>query len=73
MEFGGILRLAAKSLDNREFLSWLLDRFDPENMTIQIGDKQIWVTEHSVKCVLGLPCEGGGGRGGRWRPSNDNR
>jgi hypothetical protein len=37
----------------------LLDRFDPEEMTIQIGTKQIHVTEHSVKCVLGLPSEGG--------------
>jgi hypothetical protein len=33
------LQLAAKSLDNKEFLSWLLDRFDPEDMTIQIGAK----------------------------------
>jgi hypothetical protein len=39
MGFGGILRLAGKSVDNREFLSWLLDRFDPEDLTIQIGDK----------------------------------
>jgi hypothetical protein len=39
MGFGGILCLAAKSLDNRDFLSWLLDRFDPEEMTIQIGAK----------------------------------
>jgi hypothetical protein len=39
MGFGGILLLAAKSLDNRDFLSWLLDRFDPEEMTIQIGTK----------------------------------
>jgi hypothetical protein len=28
-------------------------------MTIQIGAKQIHVTKHSVKCVLGLPSEGG--------------
>jgi hypothetical protein len=59
MGFGGIMWLAAKLLDNREFLSWLLDRFDLENMIIQIGSKQIRVTEHTVKCVLGLPCKGG--------------
>jgi hypothetical protein len=59
MGSGRILRLAAKSLDNREFMSWLLDRFDPEDMIIQIGSKQIWVTEHTVKCVLGLPYNGG--------------
>jgi hypothetical protein len=52
------LRLAAKSLDNRNFLSWSLDRFDLEDMTIQIGGKQIQVIEHSVKCVFGLPSEG---------------
>jgi hypothetical protein len=34
MGFGGILRLEEKSLDNIDFLSWLLDRFDPEDMTI---------------------------------------
>jgi hypothetical protein len=37
----------------------LLDRFDLEEMAIQIGAKQIHVMEHSVKCVLGLPSEGG--------------
>jgi hypothetical protein len=46
-------------LDNRDFLSWLLDRFDPDDMTIQIGCKQIQVTEHIVKCVFGRPSEGG--------------
>jgi hypothetical protein len=59
MGFGGILWLVAKSLDNREFMSCLLDRFDPEDMTIQVRDKHIWVTEHSVKCVYGLPRKGG--------------
>jgi hypothetical protein len=59
MGSGRIMRLAAKSLDNREFMSWLLDRFDPEDMIIQIRSKQIWVTEHTVKCVLGLPYKGG--------------
>jgi hypothetical protein len=48
MGFGGILCLAAKSFDNRDFLSWLLDRFDLEEMTIQNGAKQIHVTEHCV-------------------------
>jgi hypothetical protein len=58
--FRRILRLAAKSQDNRDFLSWLLDRFDPaEDMTIQIGGKQIRITKHKVKYVFGLPSEGG--------------
>jgi hypothetical protein len=37
----------------------LLDRFDPEDMTIQIGAKWIRITKHSAKCVLCLPSEGG--------------
>jgi hypothetical protein len=48
MGFGGILCLAVKSFDNRDFLSWLLDRFDLEEMIIQNGAKQIHVTEHCV-------------------------
>jgi hypothetical protein len=28
-------------------------------MIIWIGSKQNRVTEHTVKCVLGLPCKGG--------------
>jgi hypothetical protein len=59
MGFGWILWLAAKSLDNREFLSWLMDRFDLEDMIIQIGAKQIRVTKYSVRCVFGLPSERG--------------
>jgi hypothetical protein len=59
MGFGGILQLTAKSRDNREFMSWLIDRFDPENMRLDIGEgKQISVTEHSVKCIFELPSKG---------------
>jgi hypothetical protein len=28
-------------------------------MTIQIGEKHIWVTEHNIKCVFDLPSQGG--------------
>jgi hypothetical protein len=59
MGFGGILQLTAKSRDNCEFMSWLIDRFDPENMRLDIGEgKQISVTEHSVKCIFELPSKG---------------
>jgi hypothetical protein len=59
MGFGGILQLTAKSRDNREFMSWLIDRFDPENMRLDIGEgKQISVTKHSVKCIFELPSKG---------------
>jgi hypothetical protein len=59
MGFGGILQLAAKSLDNWEFMSWSMDRFDSENMRIQIGEgKQISVTKHYVRCIFELPSKG---------------
>jgi hypothetical protein len=59
MGFGGILQLAKKSLDNWEFMSWLMDRFDPENMSIEVGEgKQISLTEHSVKCISELSSKG---------------
>jgi hypothetical protein len=53
MGFRGNFSTCRKSLDNKYFLSWLMGRFDPE--TIQIGGKQIQVTEHIVKCVFDLP------------------
>jgi hypothetical protein len=60
MGFRGILKLAAKSLDNWEFMSWLMDRFDPENMSIEVEEgKQISVTGHSVKCIFELLSKGG--------------
>jgi hypothetical protein len=34
-----------------------MDRFDLEDMIIQIETKQIRVTEHSVKCVFDLPSQ----------------
>jgi hypothetical protein len=59
MGFGGILNLATKSLDNIEFLSWLMDRFNHEEMIIEIGGgKSIQVTEYVVKCVFKLPGQG---------------
>jgi hypothetical protein len=59
MGFRGILLLAARSLHNREFLSWLMDRFNPENMMIEIGcGKWIEITENAIRCVLGLPSSG---------------
>jgi hypothetical protein len=59
MGFGRILKLAAKSLDERDFISWLMDRFDPENMVIEIGGREnIAVTEYAIHCVFGLPFRG---------------
>jgi hypothetical protein len=59
MGFKGILSIAARSLDNRDFISWLMDRFDPETMTIDTGGcKKLQITEYAIKCVLDLPSDG---------------
>jgi hypothetical protein len=59
MGFGGILKLVAKSLDDRDFICWLMDRFDPENMVIEIGGrKNIVVTEYAINCLFGLSFRG---------------
>jgi hypothetical protein len=55
----GVLNLAARSLDDRDFLTWLMDMFNPEEMCINVGGgKKLEVTEFAIKCVLGLPSEG---------------
>jgi hypothetical protein len=59
MGFEGVLNLAARSLDDRDFLTWLMDMFNPEEMCINVGGgKKLEVTEFAIKCVLGLPSEG---------------
>jgi hypothetical protein len=41
MGFKGVLNIAARSLQDKDFLTWLMDRFNPENMTLQIsGEKK---------------------------------
>jgi hypothetical protein len=51
MGFKGILKLAARSLDNRDFLSWPMDRFDPDNMRTEL---QHIVTIHITCCICNM-------------------
>jgi hypothetical protein len=37
MDFKGVLNIAAHSLEDRDFLTWLMDRFNPETMTLEIS------------------------------------
>jgi hypothetical protein len=42
MGFKGVLNIAARSLEDRDFLTWLMDCFNPETMTIEIsGGKKL--------------------------------
>jgi hypothetical protein len=60
MGFNGVLNIIAHSLEDIHFLTWLMDRFNLENMTLEIsGGKKIELTEYAIKCVFDLPSEGG--------------
>jgi len=58
--FGGLLLFQPSSLD-RQLLSWLMRKLNPETMKLEIGGgKEIAITEHSVWCVFQIPKDGGG-------------
>jgi hypothetical protein len=59
MGFGEILKLAVKSLNDRDSISWLMDQYNLENTVTEIGGgKNIAVTEYDILCVFGLPLRG---------------
>jgi hypothetical protein len=53
MGFRGILKVAAKSLDDRDFISWLMDCFNMKNMQIEIGEGKLLLIDESTKHILG--------------------
>jgi hypothetical protein len=57
--FGGLLLFKPSSMD-RKFLMWIMQKLNPESMTLEIGGgKSIPVNEHSVWCafqILGRGC-----------------
>ncbi|KAL6644103.1 hypothetical protein ACP70R_018869 [Stipagrostis hirtigluma subsp. patula] len=56
MGFGGLLDMKPAKLKKRDLLVWLMDRMNPETMTLEIaGGKTLNVDEKAVRCVLGLP------------------
>jgi hypothetical protein len=58
--FGGLLLFKPSSMD-RKFLMWIMQKLNPESMTLEIGGgKSIPVNEHSVWCafqILRRGCE----------------
>ncbi|RLN23579.1 uncharacterized protein C2845_PM07G11120 [Panicum miliaceum] len=57
--FGGLLLFKPHYLD-RQLLSWLMRKLNPEIMKLEIGGgKELAVTEHSVWCVFQIPNSGG--------------
>jgi hypothetical protein len=56
MGFKGVLNIAARSLEDRDFLTWLMDRFNPENMTLETsgGKKLRSLNTQSNACLTYL-------------------
>uniref|UniRef100_A0A0E0JHX3 Ubiquitin-like protease family profile domain-containing protein n=2 Tax=Oryza punctata TaxID=4537 RepID=A0A0E0JHX3_ORYPU len=56
---GNIADMTLDGLEQPELTSWLMDRTDPETMTIQIADnKKIAITPWKVSIVMGTPFGG---------------
>ncbi|RLN32961.1 uncharacterized protein C2845_PM03G23240 [Panicum miliaceum] len=56
--FGGLLSFKPHYLD-RQLLSWLMRKLNPETMKLEIGGgKEIAITEHAVWCVFQIPNSG---------------
>jgi hypothetical protein len=56
--FGGLLLFKPQSLD-RQLLSWLMRKLNPETMKLEIGGgKEIAITKHGVWCVFQIPNAG---------------
>ena len=54
MGFGGLLEFKPTSLP-RMLLIWLMDKFNPESMSLELGmGKVIEINEHVVWCMLML-------------------
>jgi hypothetical protein len=56
MGFKGVLNIATRSLEDRDFLTWLMDRFNPENMTLETsgGKKLRSLNTQSNACLTYL-------------------
>ena len=51
--------LKLKSIENTRLLMFLMDRLDPDTLTLHFSDnKCLKITTHSIQCVLGLPNRG---------------
>jgi hypothetical protein len=56
MGFKGVLNITARLLEDRDFLTWLMDYFNPENMTLEIsgGKKLRSLNTQSNACLTCL-------------------
>jgi hypothetical protein len=59
--FQSIFDLCTDALERRSLIRWLMDKLDPDDMTIRLGaGKELKITKETVRLILGLPSAGGG-------------
>jgi hypothetical protein len=59
--FQSIFDLCTDVLESRSLIRWLMDKLDPDDMTIRPGaGKELKITKETVRLILGLPSAGGG-------------
>jgi hypothetical protein len=59
--FQSIFDLRTDALESRSLIRWLMDKLDPDDMTIRPGaGKELKITKETVRLILGLPSAGGG-------------
>jgi hypothetical protein len=57
--FGGLLNYKLNYL-RRDAISWLMRKFNPETMKLEIGGgKEIKICAHGVWCTMQIPSTGG--------------
>jgi hypothetical protein len=54
--FQSIFDLRTDALESRSLIRWLMDKLDPEDMTIHPGaGKELKITKETTRLILGLP------------------
>jgi hypothetical protein len=61
LRFQSIFDLRTDALESRTLIRWLMDKLDPDDITIRLGaGKELKITKETVRLILGLPSAGGG-------------
>jgi hypothetical protein len=59
--FHNMLKMSIDELESRSLIKWLMDKLNPNDMTIRPGSsKELKITKEIVRLILGLPSAGGG-------------
>ncbi|CAL5334986.1 unnamed protein product [Camellia sinensis] len=54
---GGLLEMKCTRIDH-DLCTWLVQNFDPDSSSLNVRDRQLWLTCEAVNVLLGIRCEG---------------